>query len=124
MLFKFFRNGQGGGSGPVDYLVERDVVAYDQNRNGIRDVRPSFNRPDSNPSWRKFAVAGQLVRGNIEAVISRSGKFLMTTPLISVNFPIGKKALDQTVPLSVIFPIGNKDGKTSQKSSRHRRPGP
>ncbi len=39
MLIKFFRNGQGGGSGPVDYLVERDVVAYDQNRNTIRDER-------------------------------------------------------------------------------------
>ncbi|WP_338282581.1 relaxase/mobilization nuclease domain-containing protein [Sinorhizobium sp. KGO-5] len=39
MLIKFFRNGQGGGSGPVDYLVERDVVAYDQNRNAIRDKR-------------------------------------------------------------------------------------
>lgn len=39
MLIKFFRNGQGGGSGPVDYLVERDVVAYDQNRNAIRGER-------------------------------------------------------------------------------------
>ncbi|WP_318909501.1 relaxase/mobilization nuclease domain-containing protein [Shinella zoogloeoides] len=39
MLIKFFRNGQGGGSGPVDYLVERDVVAYDQSRNAIRDER-------------------------------------------------------------------------------------
>lgn len=39
MLIKFFRNGQGGGSGPVGYLVERDVVAYDQNRNAIRDER-------------------------------------------------------------------------------------
>lgn len=39
MLIKFFRSGQGGGSGPVDYLVERDVVAYDQNRNAIRDER-------------------------------------------------------------------------------------
>lgn len=39
MLIKFFRNGQGGGSGPVDYLVERDVVAYDQNRNAIRNER-------------------------------------------------------------------------------------
>ena len=37
MLIKFFRNGQGGGSGPVDYLIEREVVAYDQNRNTVRD---------------------------------------------------------------------------------------
>lgn len=39
MLIKFFRNGQGGGSGPVNYLIERDVVAYDQNRNAIRNER-------------------------------------------------------------------------------------
>lgn len=39
MLIKFFRNGQGGGSGPVGYLIERDVVAYDQSRNAIRDER-------------------------------------------------------------------------------------
>lgn len=37
MLIKFFRNGQGGGAGPVDYLVEREVVAYDDNRNALRD---------------------------------------------------------------------------------------
>lgn len=37
MLIKFFRNGQGGGSGPVDYLVAREVVAYDENRNAIRN---------------------------------------------------------------------------------------
>ncbi len=39
MLIKFFRNGQGGGGGPVDYLIAREVVAYDQNRNAIRDKR-------------------------------------------------------------------------------------
>lgn len=39
MLIKFFRNGQGGGAGPVDYLIAREVVAYDQNRNAIRDER-------------------------------------------------------------------------------------
>lgn len=38
MLIKFFRNGQGGGAGPVDYLVEREVVAYDDNRNALRDA--------------------------------------------------------------------------------------
>ncbi len=35
MLIKFFRNGQGGGAGPVDYLIDREVVAYDANRNRI-----------------------------------------------------------------------------------------
>lgn len=39
MLIKFFQNGQGGGAGPVDYLITREVVAYDQNRNAIRDER-------------------------------------------------------------------------------------
>lgn len=39
MLIKFFRNGQGGGAAPVDYLIAREVVAYDQNRNAIRDER-------------------------------------------------------------------------------------
>ena len=39
MLIKFFRNGQGGGAGPVDYLIAREVVSYDQNRNAIRDER-------------------------------------------------------------------------------------
>ena len=37
MLIKFFKNGQGSGAGPVDYLVEREVVAYDNNRNALRD---------------------------------------------------------------------------------------
>lgn len=37
MLIKFFKNGQGGGAGPVDYLIEREVVAYDDNRNALRD---------------------------------------------------------------------------------------
>ncbi|MEP1441753.1 MAG: relaxase/mobilization nuclease domain-containing protein [Hyphomicrobiales bacterium] len=37
MLIKFFRNGQGGGAGPVDYLIDREVVAYDQNRNPLTD---------------------------------------------------------------------------------------
>ena len=37
MLIKFFRNGQGGGAGPVDCLIDREVVAYDQNRNPLLD---------------------------------------------------------------------------------------
>jgi len=37
MLIKFFKNGKGGGAGPVDYLIERDVVAYDDNRNVLQD---------------------------------------------------------------------------------------
>jgi hypothetical protein len=37
MLIKFFRNGQGSGSGPVDYMVASHVAAYDENRNMRRD---------------------------------------------------------------------------------------
>ena len=37
MLIKFFKNGQGGGAAPVNYLIEREVVAYDDNRNALRD---------------------------------------------------------------------------------------
>lgn len=39
MLIKFFRNGQGGGAGPVDYLIAHEVVAYDQNRDALRNER-------------------------------------------------------------------------------------
>ncbi|MEO9460760.1 MAG: relaxase/mobilization nuclease domain-containing protein [Lentilitoribacter sp.] len=37
MLIKFFKNGQGGGAGSVEYLIEHEVVAYDDNRNVLRD---------------------------------------------------------------------------------------
>ena len=39
MLIKFFRNGKGAGSGPVGYLVADKVLAYDDNRDLIRDCR-------------------------------------------------------------------------------------
>lgn len=38
MLIKFFRNGKGAGAGPVGYLVADRVLAYDGNRDLIRDV--------------------------------------------------------------------------------------
>jgi hypothetical protein len=38
MLIKFFRNGKGAGAGPVDYLVADKVLAYDENRDLIRDA--------------------------------------------------------------------------------------
>lgn len=42
MLIKFFPNGKGAGAGPVGYLVAREVLAYDENRDLIRsdDGRP------------------------------------------------------------------------------------
>jgi hypothetical protein len=38
MLIKFFRNGKGAGVGPVGYLVADKVLAYDANRDLIRDA--------------------------------------------------------------------------------------
>lgn len=37
MIITFFSTGTGGGSAPVDYLTAREVLAYDENRNLIRD---------------------------------------------------------------------------------------
>ncbi|PVB59501.1 relaxase/mobilization nuclease domain-containing protein [Labrenzia sp. 011] len=37
MLIKLFRSGKGGGSAPVDYLIASHVLAYDGNRDLIRD---------------------------------------------------------------------------------------
>jgi hypothetical protein len=38
VLIKFFRNGKGAGAGPVGYLVAERVLAYDGNRDLIRDA--------------------------------------------------------------------------------------
>ncbi|GHB26257.1 hypothetical protein GCM10007094_13050 [Pseudovibrio japonicus] len=38
MLIKLFKNGQGGGAAPVDYLVADKVLAYDENRNLLRNA--------------------------------------------------------------------------------------
>ena len=37
MLIKLFRSGKGGGAAPVDYLIASHVLAYDANRDLIRD---------------------------------------------------------------------------------------
>lgn len=37
MIIKFFSNGIGGGAAPVDYLIAKEVLAYDEQRNLIRD---------------------------------------------------------------------------------------
>jgi hypothetical protein len=37
MIISFFSSGTGSGAPPVDYLVAREVLAYDENRNLIRD---------------------------------------------------------------------------------------
>ncbi|KZL24701.1 relaxase/mobilization nuclease domain-containing protein [Pseudovibrio sp. WM33] len=38
MLIKFFKNGQGGGTAPVEYLIADKVLAYDDNRNLLRNA--------------------------------------------------------------------------------------
>ncbi|MFG6529476.1 MULTISPECIES: mobilization relaxase [unclassified Sulfitobacter] len=38
MIISFFSTGTGGGAAPIDYLTAREVLAYDENRNLIRDV--------------------------------------------------------------------------------------
>lgn len=38
MLIKFFPNGKGAGAGPVGYMVAERVLAYDGNRDLIRDA--------------------------------------------------------------------------------------
>ena len=37
MIISFFSTGTGGGAAPVDYLIAREVLAYDENHNLIRD---------------------------------------------------------------------------------------
>ncbi|UWR27351.1 relaxase/mobilization nuclease domain-containing protein [Sulfitobacter sp. S223] len=37
MIISFFSSGTGGGAAPVNYLTAREVLAYDENRNLIRD---------------------------------------------------------------------------------------
>lgn len=37
MLTQFFPNGKGGGAGPVNYLTDSTVLAYNENRDLIRD---------------------------------------------------------------------------------------
>ena len=37
MIISFFSTGTGGGAAPVDYLTAREVLAYEDNRNLIRD---------------------------------------------------------------------------------------
>ncbi|MDP2582411.1 relaxase/mobilization nuclease domain-containing protein [Shimia thalassica] len=37
MIISFFSTGTGGGAAPVDYLTASEVLAYDENRNLIRD---------------------------------------------------------------------------------------
>lgn len=68
MLIKFFRNGKGAGAGPVGYLVADKVLAYDDNRDLIRDA-------DGQPMSVKREPLPEVLRGNpdrTEALIDAS----------------------------------------------------
>ena len=69
MLIKFFRNGKGAGAGPVGYLVADKVLAYDDNRDLIRDA-------DGQPMTVTREPLPEVLRGNpdrTEALIDASG---------------------------------------------------
>ncbi|MCB4380089.1 relaxase/mobilization nuclease domain-containing protein, partial [Synechococcus sp. MU1644] len=59
MLIKFFRNGKGAGAGPVGYLVADKVLAYDDNRDLIRDA-------DGRPMTVTREPLPEVLRGNPE----------------------------------------------------------
>jgi len=68
MLIKFFRNGKGAGAGPVGYLVADKVLAYDDNRDLIRDA-------DGQPMTITREPLPEVLRGNpdrTEALIDAS----------------------------------------------------
>ena len=68
MLIKFFRNGKGAGAGPVGYLVADKVLAYDDNRDLIRDA-------DGQPITVTREPLPEVLRGNpdrTEALIDAS----------------------------------------------------
>ena len=68
MLIKFFRNGKGAGAGPVGYLVADKVLAYDDNRDLIRDA-------DGQPMTVTRKPLPEVLRGNpdrTEALIDAS----------------------------------------------------
>ena len=68
MLIKFFRNGKGAGAGPVGYLVAGKVLAYDDNRDLIRDA-------DGEPMTVTREPLPEVLRGNpdrTEALIDAS----------------------------------------------------
>ncbi|WP_170337746.1 relaxase/mobilization nuclease domain-containing protein [Ruegeria arenilitoris] len=59
MLIKFFPNGKGAGAGPVGYLVAERVLAYDYNRDLIRDA-------DGQPVAVTRDPLPEVLRGNPE----------------------------------------------------------
>jgi hypothetical protein len=68
MLIKFFHNGKGAGAGPVGYLVADKVLAYDDNRDLIRDA-------DGQPLTVTREPLPEVLRGNpdrTEALIDAS----------------------------------------------------
>ncbi len=67
MLIKFFPNGKGGGEGPVDYLTARTVLAYDQNRDLIRDANGQPEQVIRDPSPEVLRGDAQIMIDLIDA---------------------------------------------------------
>jgi hypothetical protein len=57
VIISFFASGTGGGAAPVDYLTAREVLAYDENRNLIRDH-------DGQPQTKIRDPLPEVLRGN------------------------------------------------------------
>lgn len=62
MLIQFFPNGKGGGAGPVNYLTNREVLAYDENRDLIRDEH-------GQPQIKIRAPLPEVLRGDPQRMI-------------------------------------------------------
>lgn len=61
MLIKFFPNGKGAGAGPVGYLVAERVLAYDGNRDLIRDA-------DGQPLMVTRDPFPEVLRGELDTI--------------------------------------------------------
>ncbi len=64
MLIKFFPNGKGAGAGPVGYLFADEVLAYDANRDLIRDA-------DGQPKTVMRDPLPEVLRGNLHAQVQQ-----------------------------------------------------
>ncbi|MGJ8612408.1 MAG: hypothetical protein ACSHWY_14995 [Octadecabacter sp.] len=73
MLIKFFPNGKGGGAGPVDYLTARAVLAYDENRDLIRDAGGQPQHVTRDPLPKVLRGDAQIMTDLIDASLSYSG---------------------------------------------------
>ena len=80
MIISFFSSGTGGGAAPVDYLTAREVMAYDENRNLIRD-------DDGQPQTKIRDPLPEVLHGNPDRtrdlIDASSNKWSYTAGVIS-----------------------------------------